>query len=213
MGVLLVLALGCDDDDLPDYAGDLMGIPPGSGTDRGAPPDAGVDDGGVDGGLPVCATVEPGGPTNQVIFDDPTIEFQPRTAYARFRDCVEPARLLLVLTEDPSCGAGARELRVDLPATSVNGQLFDLAVGDDVELSFRDSDGTEFSNTAGCSVSTGSIRLDAFDLTSAGNQQRAVIEGAQLFDCRVEARAPIFVSGDITAFLERTFEEACPSEL
>jgi len=215
--LLVAIVVSCSDDEMPPYATDLGmdGTVPPSMTTR-PPSDAGVaSDGEVptgDGGVVItCGSVIEGIDANDLVFDDASIGFAPLSVQARFRaDCAAPGRVQLVLSESAFCGAGEREVVVDLPPTTTVGQTLVLSGGDDVGLSFEDSDGTRFSNLGDCSVSSGSVRVEAYDPTVAGAEQRVVLEAAQLFDCSVGARAPITVSGTIAGPLEATFADACP---
>ncbi|MBO6937234.1 MAG: hypothetical protein JJ863_19845 [Deltaproteobacteria bacterium] len=216
--LLVAIVVSCSDDEMPPYATDLGRdgtVPPG-GTDAPST-DAGVSDGSVDGdvvdggGVVTCATVVAGGGVNELAFDDASIAFAPLSAYATYRaDCVSPGRVLVVLTESATCGSGERQVVVDLPSTAAVGQTLVLSGGDDVGVTFDDSDGTRFSNLGDCGVSAGSLRIEAHDTTEAGLEQEVVLELAQLYDCSVGARAPITISGTIRAPLDAVFADACP---
>ncbi len=217
--LLVAIVVSCSDDEMPPYATDLGrdgSVPPG-GTDR-TPSDGGVvTDGSLDaavadgGGVVTCAPVVAGSGVNEPTFDDPSLGFDPQSAHAAFRpDCVSPGRLLVVLSESATCGSTERRLVVDLPSSAAVGQTLVLSGGDDVGVSFEDSDGTRFSNLGDCAVSGGTVRVEAYDVSEAGAEQELVLEVAQLYDCSVAARAPITVSGTIRAPLEATFADACP---
>ena len=213
--LLVAIVVSCSDDEMPPYATDLGrdGAVPPSGTDS-TPVDAGVTADGApadDAGVITCGSVIAGIDANDLVFDDASIGFAPLSVQARFRaDCEAPGRVQLVLSESAFCGAGEREVVVDLPSTATVGQTLVLSGGDDVGVSFEDSDGTRFSNLGDCAVSSGAVRIEAYDATTAGAEQRVVLEAAQLFDCSVGARAPITVSGTIAGPLEATFAVACP---
>jgi len=216
--LLVAIVVSCSDDEMPPYASDLGrdGTAPPGGTD-GVAMDGGVADGAVsdgavdDAGVSTCATVTAGDGVNELVFDDPTLGFDPASAYATFRaDCISPGRLLLVLTESPSCGSGERQVVVDLPSTAASGQTLAISGADDVGVSFDDSDGTRFSNLGDCAVSSGSVRIESYDTGAAGAEQEVVLEAAQLFDCSVAARSPITISGTIRAPLAAVFADACP---
>jgi len=53
------------------------------------------------------------------------------------------------------------------------------------------------------------VRLDAFDLTAAGNATTLNVDAAQLYDC-TGLRSPLTLSGTIDALLDQTFADACP---
>jgi hypothetical protein len=222
LGSLLVIAIGvaCSDDELPPRAMDLGSdrVPPPGTTDT-TPDDAGVRDGAVPDGavaadgavVETCAPVVAGDGVNQLDFDDPSIAFEPQSVTARFRtDCVAPGRLQLVLSEDPFCRPGQREVVVDLPETAAVGQTLLLDGVDDVGVRFEDSDGTRFSNLGDCAISTGSVRVERYDTSEAGLQQQVTIELAQLYDCSLGGRGSIVISGTIQGPLEATFADACP---
>ena len=208
---LLLATAGCADDPLPGYADDLMGTTPGTATETR--PDGGMDaavDGSLDGAVAdTCTVVDGSGATNALTFDDPVQEFAPASAYARYRaDC--SGVLEVVLTEDPSCGAGGtRQLRVSVPDTALTGSSLSVASALEVGVAFNDADGTSFANNGSCATSSGIVRLDAFDLTAAGNATTLNVDAAQLYDC-TGLRSPLTLSGTIDALLDQTFADACP---
>jgi len=217
-GSLLVIAIAvaCGDDEVPPRAMDLGSSPsaPPVITDT-TPEDAGVPDGAAppaDGAAgETCRAVSVGDPVNQLSFDDASVGFDPASAVARFReDCLAPGRLQLVLTESPSCGAGERQVVVDLPSTAAVGETLLLDGADDVGVRFDDADGTRFTNLGDCAVSSGSVRIESYDTGEAGATQRVVLELAQLYDCSLAGRGSLVVGGPIEAPLEATFADACP---
>ncbi len=215
-GTLLVIAIGvaCSDDEVPPPATDL-----GGGRTRPGISDTMPDDGGVpgDGATPTdgatvqtCRAVGPADPVNDLDFDDPSIAFEPASVNAYFReDCISPGRLQVVLTESASCGTSGRAVVVDLPSTAAVGQTLTLDGVDDVGIRFDDTDGTRFSNLGDCAVSTGTVRIESYDTSEAGAQQRVVLELAQLYDCSLAGRGSLVISGTIEGPLEATFAEAC----
>lgn len=212
--LLVAIVVSCSDDEMPPYAEDLGRdgtIPPGM-TDS-VPSDGGVaaDGSAADGAaLSTCDPVMVGDAVNQPTFDDESLAFEPASVQARFRaDCVAPGRLTLVLSESDTCSAGERELVVDLPSTAAVGQTLLLGGGDDVGVTFEDSDGTRFTNLGTCALSSGSVEIVAYDTSEAGLVQEVRIDAGQLFDCSGAGRAPITVSGTVRGPLEQVFADAC----
>ena len=137
MLALVLLALGCGDDDMapfaPDHDGGRVTEPPGS-TRRDAGTDGAVPDGAVptDAGVAFCVPIAADDEDTflEVVQVGATEPFVLRNAYVRWNDVVcDPARLLIGLTDGACLPGVGQQLLLTIDADAIGSSV---VIGDNV---------------------------------------------------------------------------------